>query len=61
MSDRRGDDPDTVLIQFASVPLPPDSPEFQERQRRAAERPIPDYVREMVEEFERGRQPPAAG
>ena len=53
----------TTLVQFTSVPLPEDSPEFQERQRLAAQRPIPDYVREMVAEFDRQRTPPppAAG
>ncbi|MBX9626395.1 MAG: hypothetical protein K2X82_21525 [Gemmataceae bacterium] len=46
MSDHRRDgDPDTILVQFVSVPVPPDSPEFRERQRLADLRPIPDYLK----------------
>lgn len=37
----------TILVEFTAEWLPHDSPEFQERARRAAERPIPEYLREQ--------------
>jgi hypothetical protein len=48
---------DTVLVEFTAVMVPHDSPEFQERARLAAQRPIPDYPKE---EPRREEQPPTA-
>jgi hypothetical protein len=39
---------DTVLVQFPATMLPPDSPEFQERARRADERPIPEHQKQAL-------------
>lgn len=36
----------TVLVEFTAEWLSPDSPEFQERARLAAQRPIPDYLKD---------------
>ena len=35
----------SILVEFTDRGLPHDSPEFQERARQAAQRPIPDYLR----------------
>ncbi len=53
--DTRGDD--VILVEFVAEMVPHDSPEFQERARRAAERPIPDYLKEQPKP---GDTPPPA-
>jgi hypothetical protein len=37
----------TILVEFTAEMVPHDSPEFRERARQAAERPIPDYLRQQ--------------
>jgi hypothetical protein len=34
-----------ILVEFVAEMVPHDSPEFQERARQAAKRPIPDYLK----------------
>ena len=36
---------DTVLVEITAKMVPHDSPEFRERQRLAAQRPVPDYLK----------------
>ena len=46
-----------ILVEFVAQMVPHDSPEFQERARRAAERPIPDYLKPKPKP---DQDPPAA-
>jgi hypothetical protein len=36
---------DTILVEFVAEMVPHDSPEFRERAKLAAARPIPDYLK----------------
>jgi len=53
--DTRGDN--VVLVEFVAEMMPHDSPEFRERQRLVAKRPIPDYLKGMPSP---DQTPPAA-
>ena len=46
-----------ILVEFVEDQRPKDSPEFQERAKRAAARPVPPYTREQSKPDE---NPPAA-
>lgn len=49
---------DVILVEFTAEWIPHDSPEFQERARLAAQRPIPDYLKDMPKPGEQA--PPQA-
>ena len=48
---------DTILVEFIATLVPHDSPEFQERQRLALQRPIPEYLKPQPKP---DQNPPAA-